>query len=1416
MASNNRLKTGSGSGLSQINYKFTCRCCLKSDAEFLKLDTLAVARNLDPSEADKIPLLRCLLFCIRAENSPELPQYICVECSKSLQIAYYFLQNALRAHEILCRKLCPGKARPTLAQRYNGSIKQPEAALRQTGEDKTKPQKAFRHECKLCGFVVYNRMELKQHIRQHVDGSSYSCKVCSFVTLKQRLLQEHYSATHGMSANQADDQVKPKSTFYSATPSTSSAAAAVEKEVKVCTLEDMELLIPTVLTPGDYVQPSIDEDQLRDIEQQLAASMGEPVAAGAGALTTNLTQMQCKNMSIGSEYVVMPDGTLQINGGGVVIEYIDDSRPNSNTTGNLSLQNLLGGGAENEPMDIDVSELIVEEMLPKIKVKPKPIPIGSAPLKYKCKDCTKAFATLGRLKSHQLSHSHLPKFYCDQCPFYSLRSTDLSLHYKATHLRNERNGKEAGDESQTYSCDMCLFEGRTSSQLRVHYTEKHMIQPSEVQLRPSWTSESDTVGDGISSARTSGQGSKEQGAQPQHTEIPLGIQYPPAALAAAATVDNQPMLQHQQQQQQDQQQQQQQQPEQLSAIATQTSTITQSGEINVVVDATPLFYAATVAGTGTGTVVEGQGQGQGNPGTIAAEAMANGDTYEIFPEISTSSLTATQPVQALPTPTTSANISMFGDMQDFIDNTDVAAICTIPADDMPVVDGDDIVIDNNNISLDFDAENLFEEFDDEDEAVGEDEEEDEDDEEDEDAENEDENDNNDAATDQNLLLTSDDDDVDDFDDEQSKHLQKPYCIFCNKKFTSQYKFENHMFVHRGLAPYRCELCTNLYNMKRLLIRHYKTVHKRMPTRDMVQAKGDKVLVARTNIETIQLEMDRKPMLMCAKCPFECELDTEMRKHLNAHHGINDGVSVHANEVFIIRKLPFECPRCIRSFAAKSTLTRHLQRSHLVDTIIEMQSNQTTSSSAATTTSTTCTATTSMPANTADDNGNKGQQQLEMASTAPSGTETVGYGDGECEVAVKPEGAGLKEEPTTTSATSASTSASASSSSTSIRSTIKAESASERTPNPPDESSEPRTMNSIDHVLVKGETASAQHTATTASSSSSTPTPFDFDFDLMGDAGNSRLTPTLTPTTPSTSNKQIVSTALPAYTSNPSTSTSTTSPSTNAFAPSPLLNGSDKLLTAAMEPSPIKGLRSRMPRNPIYVCKLCKKSFDELGKLVKHEIETHSIGESARLGYEHRCGTCGTTYRTMALLKFHMKRHLNRKFSCKLCGKDFVHKTELDRHMLAKHATEKSFRCSLDGCRKMFAFKHHLVRHQNASHLKLRHVCSICQKEVKTSLHLRHHMTVHRGLTAYKCPKCDRTYLRRGALRVHALSVHHVQLTESELAEIFRHNVGYTNPHDMKVVTRNGQLVRRKELEAEREKEMQMGDEPSVAVANISK
>ncbi|EDW60503.2 uncharacterized protein [Drosophila virilis] len=1311
----------------EVNYKFACRCCLKSEAEFFKLDSL-IECGISEHDASstKIPLIRLLLFCMRTENQPELPQYICVECSKSLQIAYYFIQNGLRAHEILCRKLCPGKLKTTTrsngqhASLWTETNARDDASLPRLWEQK--PQKsAVRHECKVCGAIVYNRMELKQHIRMHTESSQHQCKLCNFVTLKHRQLPEHYRKAHGLTAAQIEQQIKIRRSMQAAA-TTSTTTNAIETpaddgQVKVCTLEDMELLIPTVLTPEDFTHPQLDADQLRDIEQQLANALPVPQSNLADIpADPTIDAGVSANVSIGAEFLVMPDGSLQqVNDAGVVFEYIDDSK-NTNTTTNMTLQSLLGDSKTDlsyNAMDIDLSHMVVDNALPQITVKPKPrpAPASTGALKHKCKLCPKAFPTVARLKSHQLTHSHLPKFYCDQCSYYSLRSADLIQHYTTEHkscISESRSNHldkalltEPADRSRIYSCDMCLFEAPSSGQLRVHYSEKHLIVPSEVQLRPNWTYESKDRN--ANSTLTSGHSTATQ------LDIPLGIKYPPMT-SATGTATSSPTATIQQ-------------PPQ----ATTTTVVTQSGDINVVVDATSLFYAA------------GQLPAAGAPTTGATDS----ETFAIFPEqsfansLTTSTITGETNGVAPATVSSNPNTSIFGDMQDFIDNTDVAAICTIPADDMPVVDGDDIVIDNNNISLDFDAENLFEDF--EDVEVGEEDDDDEDD-----AENDDENDNNDAAADQNLLLTSDDDDVDDFDDEQSKHLQKPYCIYCNKKFTSQYKFENHMFVHRGLAPYRCELCTNLYNMKRLLIRHYKTVHKRMPTRDMVQAKGDKVSVPRTTIEKISVYVDKPPTLMCAKCPFECEQEGEMRKHLNAHHGINDGVSLHANEVFIIRKLPYDCPRCIRSFAAKRTLTRHLQRSHLVDTIIEMQAPQLTTSSASTTT--TPTATTTLPLNASD--GNKttttttmAQQDSSMLAQHDAGNIDVdvdgdGDGDGKCDrdIGFKTEilDTDLKVEATTTMASQEKNADTTKTTSAETEVATRAKT----------EATEDAATNTKAISTTTSEAGAASKTTTTTAGSTlfPTPTPFDYDFDFIGSGANA------------TSNK------------------SNNDSFNIAPSPSHLLNGSDKLLTAALEPSPIKDLRSRLPRTPIFVCKQCNQTFDELGKLLQHELEQHSSSiVSPRVSHQHQCKICKTTYRTVTLLNYHMKRHAPAKVPCQQCPKE--NSPDLDQHIQSDHSanTTTPLKCGVDGCEKTFNYKHHLKRHQTASHTPVHYICPECGRDMLTSLHLRNHMSIHKGTHSYKCPKCVRTYMRRKPFRRHALREHKWELTEEEIDKIYSIN-----------------------------------------------
>lgn len=227
----------------------------------------------------------------------------------------------------------------------------------------------------------------------------------------------------------------------------------------------------------------------------------------------------------------------------------------------------------------------------------------------------------------------------------------------------------------------------------------------------------------------------------------------------------------------------------------------------------------------------------------------------------------------------------------------------------------------------------------------------------------------------------------------------------------------------------------------------------------------------------------------------------------------------------------------------------------------------------------------------------------------------------------------------------------------------------------------------------------------------TPTPFDFDLDFIGEG------PQATPLKTKIDSFDVM--------------------------PSQLLNGSDKLLTAALEPSPIKDLRTRLPRTPIFVCKQCNQTFDELGKLLQHELDQHSSGTlSPHSSYQHQCTICNTTYRTVTLLNYHMKRHAMRKVECKKCPKEFSSTSELEQHVDTEHRGKTILLCGEDGCTKTFNYKHHLKRHQTASHTPVQYICPECGKDMMTSLHLRNHRSMHRGTHSYKCPKCVRTYMRR--------------------------------------------------------------------------
>lgn len=55
-------------------------------------------------------------------------------------------------------------------------------------------------------------------------------------------------------------------------------------------------------------------------------------------------------------------------------------------------------------------------------------------------------------------------------------------------------------------------------------------------------------------------------------------------------------------------------------------------------------------------------------------------------------------------------------------------------------------------------------------------------------------------------------------------LMKNTCMYCNKVFGSERDMKLHMRSHTGEKPYKCEVCEQLFSLKRSLERHVLKQH----------------------------------------------------------------------------------------------------------------------------------------------------------------------------------------------------------------------------------------------------------------------------------------------------------------------------------------------------------------------------------------------------------------------------------------------------------------------------------------------------------------------------------------------------------------------------------------------------------------
>ncbi|XP_048002891.1 zinc finger protein 425-like [Leguminivora glycinivorella] len=166
------------------------------------------------------------------------------------------------------------------------------------------------------------------------------------------------------------------------------------------------------------------------------------------------------------------------------------------------------------------------------------------------------------------------------------------------------------------------------------------------------------------------------------------------------------------------------------------------------------------------------------------------------------------------------------------------------------------------------------------------------------------------------------------------------------------------------------------------------------------------------------------------------------------------------------------------------------------------------------------------------------------------------------------------------------------------------------------------------------------------------------------------------------------------------------------------------------------------------CVECGELSSRAAVAADHAARAHGAAPT------HTCRRCGVTLESLARLRNHMKNHAERQ-KCELCGKTFGDRASLRTHLFI-HRGEKEYSCP--HCDKQFLFKKamevHLVTHAAPARL----YCLECDMTFKNRMSYYQHKKynlkhIDPEKLKYKCPLCDKKFLKASRLEEHNVAVH---------------------------------------------------------------